>query len=246
MRIKQRPLGMSGIVAMVVNDFLTELMPMERFLGSTVEQVLANQATLIYQDVPDQAYFGAALTTTTETLIAINTHQPLRQRYHSVAHELWTVWYGQTDPRLLPEDFNHREAADQFAAAVMMPAGLMVSTWHRFPSELSILARIMQLADLAMVPYMDVVLRLMALDIQLPAALLDLKRPDWLVLRQALCLTPSPFDQAIRSMQFAPLTTLVLSQVRTQQLTLARGATVLTPVDPQTAANLWRRHREIS
>jgi len=233
------------MVALIAAEYLAELMPIEYFLGSTIEQVIAAQATLIYQDVNDRDYYGAALTTATETLIAINTHQPLRQRYQSVAHELWSLWYGQMDARLLTTNFDHAKAACQVAAMTMMPAELMISTWLSFTAETTVLARVMQLADLAMVPYAAVVTRLFSLEIQVPPALSALTHDDWLVLRQELGVAPSPLDQIRLLSQFEALKTVVTRQVKHQQLTIARGATVLTPVEPVAAAELWSRQRQL-
>lgn len=201
------------------------------FIGSHIERVLADHATVIYQSVEDEAYFGAALQHEDgQQFIAINTFHPFRIRYFTAAHELWHLLYGNN---YLDEKFNHERAADRFAAAIMLPETLTVTLWKRFEKIYSAEEAIIYIADLAEVPYVTVVRRLNELNASTKR--FSENENEWLTKRNTFNIPESYLDQSKPSTRFAAYENIIKTAVSKQQLHPLQAANKVANFAPSLA-----------
>lgn len=217
------------------------------FIGASIEIVVTAQAVVIYQDVADPDYFGATIHTNDISQIAINTHQRLRDRYYSVAHELWHLLVLTNQiPTEQVSQLNDERAADHFAATVMLPEMLVKRYWHttKQRADFDPALAIIQLADLSAMPYVAITRRLHELGFRLPAHLQTLTEAEWVAKRELAGLAPSPLDVAQPHIGFAAMKKLVLQKLKQHRLTLEAAATILTHVEPELAASLWVQRRQ--
>lgn len=228
-------------------NFLTEYIGDEVFLGSQIEHILAENAYVIYQEVDDTAYFGAALHVADKHLIAINTKQVLRTRYYSAAHELWHLLY-ESGKVLTPEDveLDQERAADRFAAAVMIPKNLLKNLLQHSGKEQDAVT-IIGIADMSAVPYVAVVRRIheLGIEIQLPKKIPLDSDDDWIKLRSELGVPPSPLDQSFPFTEFRALTDKVTKLVNAKEITLEVAANLVKHVDPVLSNNYWDERQKM-
>lgn len=176
------------------HQILNKYFGAEVFIGSGIEMKLHELAHIIYQDVPDDKYFGATVTYKTgEVFVALNTHQPLRIRYFTAAHELWHL-LGVTEV-LEFDKKNQERAADRFAAALMMPETIVTLLWDKLRKELDPQRAIIRIADMASMPYKAVARRVHELKLQKSKDVQKHSEEDWLNLRREYRLIESPLDQ---------------------------------------------------
>lgn len=225
--------------------FLREYAGDEIFLGSDIEQILAEKAIVIYQDVEDPEYFGAMIRFMNQSLIAINTRQTLRSRYYSAAHELWHLQYelgelGLTDSIV---DFDHERAADHFAATVMLPERLISNLIQHFNGDLKVL--VIRIADVSSMPYVAVVRRLKERGKKIPKNLFEKSEKDWLKIREELGIAPNILDKMDVFTQFNALTTEVTNKLKRKEITLEVAANLLKYSNPEKAESYWKERQNI-
>lgn len=202
-------------------DFLEEVIGHDIFIGSHIERILAERSVLIYQDVEDESYFGAAVTHQSgEQFIALNTFHPLRTRYFRAAHEIWHL---SEASQLQDGSFDHERAADQFAAAIMMPKSSTKDLWTKLKKTYEPEEAVIHLADLSAVPYEATVRRLQDLGENINGV--TLTEEDWIKKRVKYNLPESFLDSSQPFTQFADYEYVVKELVQEEML------------DPLTAAN---------
>ena len=216
----------------------------EFFLGSTIEQILAEKAFIIYQNVDDLSYFGAAIHLLDKHLIAINTAQTLRLRYYSAAHELWHLQFESGDIPLADfNNFDHERAADHFAVSIMLPEGLVRTLCYNLDDPIEQL--IIKIADFSAMPYEAVARRMKEIGQKIPKAIIERTEEDWRLLRQALGFPPSPLDRPNPFEQFSAFSKEIQKQVDSNQLTLEMAANLSKHIDPKQAASYWNQRQRL-
>lgn len=223
--------------------FLSNNVGGEVFLGSDIEQVLADRAYLVYQNVDDPSYFGAALHLMGKHIIAINTFQSLRSRYYSAAHELWHLQFESGEIAIDEKQIDHERAADHFAAVVMLPGSLLKSIMNNFKKNDERV--VFKIADLSSMPYQAVARRLIELGYKLPSNLKSLEEVEWIQLREESDLVPSALDKADSFVQFHAFVEEVDKKVKKQELTLEIAANLVKHIDPEQAEKYWKQRQEI-
>ncbi|BDZ31534.1 ImmA/IrrE family metallo-endopeptidase [Lactiplantibacillus sp. WILCCON 0030] len=217
------------------------------FIGASIETVIMEQAVVIYQDVADPEYFGATIRSQGISQVAINTRQNLRNRYSSVAHELWhlLVLTNQV-PANQVSQLNNERAADHFAASVMLPEMLVKRYWQaaKHQANFNPVLSIIQLADLSAMPYVAVTRRLRELGLRVSTELQAYDERAWKLARNRLDLVMSPLDEPQPIVSFSALKRAVLQALKLKQLTLDEAATMLTHAEPTVAAKLWAQRRQ--
>lgn len=224
--------------------FLKEYLGEEVFLGSGIEQILAKNAYIIYQNVNDVFYFGAAIHMLDKHLIAINTAQPLRLRYYSAAHELWHLQYESGEiPSAQFEGFDHERAADHFAANIMLPKGLVKILCDTLDEKIEQL--VIKIADFSSMPYVAVARRLKELGKKIPTSIIGKNEEEWKLLRPELGFPPSFLDKSDPFEQFSDFSKEVEKQVENNQLTLEMAANLIKHIDPEQAEVYWNQRQHL-
>lgn len=201
------------------------------FIGSHIERLLADKATIIYQFVEDDEYYGAAVTHENgETFIALNTFHSLRLRYFTAAHELWHLSEGSL---YQGSDFDHERAADRFAAAIMLPGTLTVDLWKKFKKIYSEEEAIFYIADLAEVPYVAVVRRLRELNESVKVAMSN--EDEWIAKRQQYNLLETHLDKNKPDTRFTSYEKIVQEAVKQHKLDVLSAANKLAKSSPALA-----------
>lgn len=212
-------------------SFIEEHFGHDLFIGPHIEQILADKATIIYQYVEDDEYFGASVQHKNgEQFIALNTFHTLRLRYFTAAHELWHLSEGSQYQGV---DFDHKRAADRFAAAIMLPKALTLELWKKFKKLYNAEEAIFHIADFSAVPYVAVVRRLSELNESVNGA--KLKEVDWLNKRLQSNLPESSLDQAKPYTCFRAYEKIVQETVKQNNLDLLSAANKLAKFSPKQA-----------
>lgn len=211
-------------------SFLNDAIGHELFIGSHIERLLADQVHVIYQYVEDDTYYGAAIKHQNgEQFVALNTFHSLRTRYFTAAHELWHLTEGS---QLQDDQFDHERAADRFAAAIMLPKVLTKQLWNKFKKQ-GVEAAILQIADLADVPYMAVVRRLTELDENVH--LRKFTEAEWLAKRSELGFPLSSSDYSSKDVRFVAYEHTVKENVDKKGLDILIAANKLSKFAPKLA-----------
>jgi len=229
--------------AYLQNNFGDEL-----FIGSTIEALIQDSATINYQNVDDPDYYGVAIFINDIPQIVVNTHQCLRTRYYSVAHELWHVLVvsGKVKEARI-YNIDKERAADHFAAALMLPAVLIHRYWNVVKSlkALNSEAFIFRLADLSAMPYVAVERRVRELELtKLPKDWKSRTEDNWIQRRAELGLIASPMDSAKTHVGFSDLSKLVSENLDAKKITTDEAISILTYADPNKAKTLQRERLE--
>lgn len=189
-------------------SFLDDLFGHDLFLGSQIERILGEKVHLVYENIEDQAFFGAAITHTTgEKFVVLNTYHALRTRYFTAAHELWHLLEAS---HMQKEDFDHERAADRFAACLMLPKPLVKPLWKRFKSEWNEEQAVLYIADLSAAPYKTVERRIAEVGEKIQITYSEM---EWQQLREKYALPSSPLDLAIHETKFSAYEKQVLQHV---------------------------------
>lgn len=188
--------------------FLNEVYGYDLFLGSQIEQILGEQVHLVYKNIEDSAFFGAAITHQTgDQFVVLNTYHPLRIRYFTAAHELWHL---SEASQMQKENFDHERAADRFAACLMLPKPLVKELWQRFKRKWNEEQAVLAIADLSAAPYQTVERRIVEVGETIKVSHSEEK---WQQLREHYALPKSPFDLVIHYTKFHAYEKQVLSHV---------------------------------
>jgi len=235
----------SEIVAeQYATEFLNDSVGSELFLGSDMEQLLAEKAFVVYQIVEDPEYFGAAVRLLDKHFIAINTNQALRSRYYSAAHELWHLQYESGEiPLAEISDFDHERAADHFAAAVMLPKRLVEQLMEKLEEPPEML--VIRIADISSMPYQAVVRRMQELGKRFPKDLSQRTENDWITARDALDISPSVLDKPNRFIQFSALSREVSRLLTEKDITLEVAANLLKHTNPEKSEAYWQERQKL-
>lgn len=227
-------------------EFLREYTGDELFLGSDIEQLLAERSIVIYQDVRDPEYYGASICYKDKHFIAINTRQPLRSRYYSAAHELWHLLHnsGKLPIADTIENFDHERAADHFAACLMLPERLVMNLINT--NKGSVESLIFKISDLSSMPYVAVVRKLQELGKKIRKELSERSEADWVNQRNRIGLLPSVLDKMDNFTKFTALTNKVSEQQEDGQITLELAANILKHADPEEAERYWLEREKIN
>lgn len=178
-------------------SFLDDVYGYDLFLGSQIERVLSEKVHLVYKNIEDPAFFGAAVTHQSgDKFVVLNTHHPLRIRYFTAAHELWHL---SEASQMQKENFDHERAADRFAACLMLPKPLVKSLWKRFKAKWNEEQAVLAIADLSAAPYKTVERRIVELGETIKVSHSEEK---WQQLREHYALPDSPLDLAIHDTKF--------------------------------------------
>ncbi|UJF33927.1 ImmA/IrrE family metallo-endopeptidase [Paenibacillus hexagrammi] len=212
-------------------SFLKDAIGHDLFIGSHIERLLADKVNLIYQYVEDENYFGAAIKHQNgEQFVVLNTFHSLRARYFTAAHELWHLSEGSL---MQDENFDHERAADRFAAAIMLPKALIMELWNKFRKQ-GDEAAILQIADLADVPYMTVVRRLSELgENVLPVK--KITEMEWITVRSELGFPISASDYSSKDTRFVAYEHAVKENVEKKGLDILIAANKLSKFAPKLA-----------
>ena len=229
------------VAEMYATQFLNDYVGGDVFLGGDIEQILADRAVLVYQNVADPSYYGAALHLADQHLIAINTYQNLRVRYYSAAHELWHLLYESGTIAIAAEQLNQERAADHFAAAVMLPVHLIKNVMQDSKTQVEWL--IFKIADLSAMPYQAVAQRLHELGYKIPALLKSRTEAEWVCARATIRLVPSVLDKADAFTQFDGLAKEVEKKLSAGKITLELAANVIKHVDGTQAEKYWQQRQ---
>lgn len=214
-------------------QFLTDHFGAEIFIGPGIELKLQEISHVIFQDVPDNEYFGATVNVDSEQVfVAINTRQPLRIRYFTVAHEFWHL-LGYKE--VISEEIDHERAADRFAAAVMMPASLVRLLWGRLKQDFGEEKAIIMIADMAAAPYEAVARRILELKLSKSRRLIAIKEKEWISLRKAHHLANSPLDEPFPIKSFSKYESVIAEAVEKRLLNKAEASGKLAQISPETA-----------
>ncbi|WP_338754936.1 ImmA/IrrE family metallo-endopeptidase [Bacillus sp. FJAT-52991] len=212
-------------------SFIEDTIGRDIFIGSHIERILADQVTVIYQYVEDQAYFGAAIQHQNgEQFVALNTYHSLRLRYFTAAHELWHLLEGS---QYQDENFDHERAADRFAAAIMLPKALTLELWRKFKKLYNAEQAILQIADLAAVPYVAVLRRLAELGENVSG--LASSEEEWMTKRSPYNLPESVLDQPMPFTRFSAYEQAVDAAMEQAKLDNLAAANKLTHFAPEKA-----------
>lgn len=200
-------------------SFLDDVYGYDLFLGSQIEQILSEQVHLVYKNIEDSSFFGAAVKHETgDQFVVLNTYHPLRTRYFTAAHELWHL---SEASQMQKENFDHERAADRFAASLMLPKPLVKSLWKRFKAKWNEEQAVLAIADLSAAPYKTVERRIVEVGETINVSHSEAK---WQQLREHYALPDSPLDLAIHDTKFHAYEKQVLLYVK-------KG------LDPLTASN---------
>lgn len=235
------------------NSFMQNNFGDEFFIGSTIEELIQDYALVNYQDVDDPEYFGAAIFIGDKSQIVINTHQRLRTRYYSVAHELCHILVanGQLPSiQTLNTDIEKERAADHFAAALMLPSILIRRFWNatKVHDKSNNERIIFRLADLSSMPYEAVERRVRELKLtKLPLEWKQRTESDWITRREQLGLIESPLDFAKPHVGFSALSQVISDELEEQFITTDDAIAMLQYADPEKSTSLWEgRQKEIA
>jgi len=241
------------------DEFLKENIGSNIFIGSDIENIISKNAQVIYRDIDDTKFFGALINYKDKRFIVLNTHQDLRARYYSAAHEMWHLALASsmfgTQSEVIKntanrEDFNNERAADRFAAALMLPEIIVVNTWNKYVRQQEVpnleLAKeaVIRIANVSSMPYEAVCRRLDELHLLRSRELLHWHRKQWVGYLEQADFPPSPLDKASKFKQFADLSVFVKKQVDGDQMTLMDAASFLTNSDPKQAINYLKLRKE--
>lgn len=242
----------------LASDFLASDLSSNIFIGSDIEQILAEHASLIYQDIDDGTYAGASIRYKGQSFIALNTHQSLRARYYSAAHELWhlgidSALFENSKYKQLAQSphFDSERAADHFAAAIMLPKEAVTLAWYNYvkkPSkrdESAAQEAVVRIANLSAMPYQAVARRLGELNLLLSHHLVNRTEVDWLAYIRCSSFPPSPLDQVEPFKKFSHYTTVTQQLVDKKQLSLMEAAQLLTYSDPDGAMRYLDKRQAI-
>lgn len=189
--------------------FLDDVYGYDLFLGSQIEQILNEKVHLIYKNIEDPAFFGAAVKHKLgDKFIVLNTNQPLRIRYFTAAHELWHL---SDASYMQKESFDHERAADRFAACLMLPKPLVKSLWKRFKAKWNEEQAVLAIADLSAAPYKTVERRIVEVGEKIRVSHSE---ETWQQLRGHYALPDSPLDLAIHDTKFHAYKKQVLLHVK--------------------------------
>ncbi|MDT3425205.1 Zn-dependent peptidase ImmA (M78 family) [Paenibacillus forsythiae] len=221
-------------------EVLTEQFGAETFIGSGVEDKLREHAPVIYQNIPDLLFYGATVSFgPDDKYVMLNTHQPLRSRYYTAAHELWHVLDFE---HLMSDQLDMERAADRFAAALMMPRAIIRLLWPKLKKKLEAHKAVILIADMAAVPYEAVVRRIHELDLPISTGLLKITDAEWKEQRGKLSLPASPFDEAYTEESFERYANIVDLALEQDKLSLLEASGLLAHIAPQKA----REYQEVA
>lgn len=225
--------------------FLKEYLEKDIFIGSSIEQILAKKASVVYQNVDDPEYFGAAIQMLNKNLVAINTAQPLRLRYYSAAHELWHLEFQSGELLFIEKqnDLDHERAADHFAANIMLPESLIKTLMNNNTESTEHL--IIKIADLSSMPYQAVTRRLKELGEKIPSPLLKKTEKDWQVKRIQLDFPPSFLDKSEPFTSFNDFSKEIKTQVENKEITLEMATNLIKHIDPTQAELYWEERQKL-
>lgn len=244
------------------STFLTNHFGSDIFIGADIEQIIEETTNLIYQDIDDPDYSGAAVTYRGQHFIVINTHQSLRARYYSAAHELWHL---AMDSELLGSeskqfqtqasitDFDTERAADHFAAAIMLPKEAMINTWNKYvknktePNVEVAKQAVIRIANVSSMPYKAVARRLEELNLLLSTQLTKWDEEDWLKYLVSSQFPPSALDGRNNNAfdKFPYFSKAVDKLVSEKQISLMEAAKLLTHSDPSRATYYLDKRQKI-
>ena len=252
--------SLSEVIADNAADvFLKENVGSDIFIGSDVENLIAKTAQVIYQNIDDPKFLGALINYKDKCFVVLNTHQDLRARYYSAAHEMWHLalegsMLGRQSEVIktaaTQEDFDNERAADHFAAALMLPEKIVVNTWYKYVQQQEVpnpaLAKeaVVRIAEVSSMPYEAVCRRLDELHLLMSRDLLRWTREEWMAYLEQAGFPPSPLDNAANFKQFAGLSSFIKKQVDKGQMTLMEAANFLTNSDPKQAINYLKLRKE--
>lgn len=225
------------------SKFLNKYFGGEVFLGSDIEQLLAEKAYVVYQNVDDLAYFGAAVHLAGHHIIAINTKQKLRTRYYSAAHELWHLLFESGEVPVEENSIDQERAADHFAAAVMLPETLILNLAKAYSEDKEKL--VFKIADISSMPYEAVTRRLVELGQKISKPLIKRTELEWINSRKEIGLAPSALDKEDVFVQFDALSKEVERKVKKQEITLEIAANLLKHIDPSQAERYWQARQQL-
>lgn len=215
------------------HQFLSEHFGAEAFVGSGVEIKLQELAHIIYQDVPEPSYFGATICFSSgNKYVALNTHQSLRVRYFTAAHELWHV-LGYKE--MMSEQLDHERAADRFAAALMLPGTLIRLLWPKLKKKMEQEKAIILIADMASAPYEATARRVNELSLPISSELFKYTDNEWIETRKKYLLPDSPLDQSFSLEAFNKYEKVVAKAVQSNMLEPLEAASQLAQVAPAEA-----------
>jgi len=250
-----------NLAELAADAFLRTNFGLELFIGADIETVLAERTAVIYQNSDDPTYAGASIHYRQQTFVVLNTHQDLRARYYSAAHELWhlalgTKWFGTASAMIEAQTalnlFDAERAADHFAAAVMLPRIMVSTTWQKAmqnqksPEIDAMCAAIVRLANLSAMPYVAVTRRLQELGLlSSDVKLVKWHEKDWLAYLVQANFPPSPLNQPAPFESFNVLADFVEGLVQKKQLTLIEAANLLAHTDPKRANRYLKRRQQL-
>lgn len=230
---------------MLATYYLDEEFGEKLFLGATIENILSKEAILIYQDVPDNDYYGASIRYKDLSFIAINTYHNLRIRYYSAAHELWHfIW--QNSEMSNEIDLDHERAADHFAAVLMLPHNLIHDLWNRMADKYHEEERIIYIADFSSMPYQAVTRRLKEVGLDIPGRLEHLEESEWVRTREELNLGRSALDTANKFTSFAHFEKIITELVDRKDLSLDDAANLIAQFAPELAERYIQKKRNLA
>ena len=200
-------------------SFLDDVYGYDLFVGSQIERILSEKVHLVYKNIEDPAFFGAAITHQSgDKFVVLNTHHPLRTRYFTAAHELWHL---SEASQMQQERFDHERAANRFAACLLLPKPLVKALWKRFNEKWNEEQAVLTIADLSAAPYKTVERRIVEVGETMNVSHSE---EEWQQLRQHYALPDSPLDLALHDTKFHAYEKQVLMHVE-------KG------LDPLTASN---------
>ena len=230
---------------MLATYYLDEEFGEKLFLGSTIENILSKEAILIYQNVPDNNYYGASIRYKDFSFIAINTHHNLRIRYYSAAHELWHfIW--QNSEMSNEIELDHERAADHFAAVLMLPQNLIHDLWNRMADKYQEEERIIYIADFSSMPYQAVTRRLKEVGLDIPGRLEYLEEPDWEKRREEINLSKSALDIPNKFISFTHFEKLIIELVERKDISLDDAANLIAHFAPGLAGGYIKEKRNLA
>lgn len=178
--------------------FSNDIFGYDLFLGAQTEQALAENVHLIYQHIEDEAFYGSMIIHERgEKFFVLNTLHPLRIRYFTAANELW---YFSDASDMQKDDFDHEQAAKQFAVSLMLPKPLIKSLWKQFKTNYTEEQALLYIADLSAVPYKIVEQRLKDLGETIQVSHTE---DEWKQVREVYDLPLSPLDSPIYEDKFS-------------------------------------------
>lgn len=229
------------------------------FIGADIENLIAENAQVIYQDIQDPDFFGALISYKGKRFVVLNTHQDLRARYYSAAHEMWhlaltSAMFGEQSEVIQYDAanpiFDSERAADHFAAALMLPEETVLKIWDKYvqgqetPSTQLVQEVVVRLANVSAMPYVAVCRRLKELGLPVSRTIVRWDKSDWHDYLQYADFPPSPLDEKASFDKFAGLSAFVKKQVDHQQMTLLEAARFLTRADPNQAKRYLKMRQE--